>query len=82
MVARLDGQLRRSTEYKISATVGGGAPRHTINVTAGGTTHAASQSMLAPTVTEIPLSAPTPAIATSAAIQTPMAVSLSEGFNM
>jgi hypothetical protein len=44
--------------------VGGGAPRHTISITAGGTTHAANQSALMPTVMDTPDSAAVAASAT------------------
>ena len=49
--------------------VGGGAPRHTISITAGGTTHAVNQSALMPTVIDTPASAAAPASVTKAATQ-------------
>ena len=64
---------RRSTALSTSAIVAGGAPRHTIDITAGGTAHPANHSVALLAVTSAPSSTARPASAAHTAIQSPSA---------
>src|SRR5580765_1376969 len=70
------------TSCKSSATVTGGAPRHTSSITAGGTRQAASHSSTAPLVVGAPAATLAAPIATIAAHHRPAICPRERFFNM
>jgi hypothetical protein len=80
--SRGEGQTCQSTAWTSSATVGGGAPRHTINMIVGGTTHATHKSARVPKVIDAPRTVPAPATEARTANQTPMIVQRFGAFDM